>query len=163
MPSFPSFKIRPATENDIPALLELIRGIAEYEKLADQFEATEERLHHALFGERPAARGLIAEHATDGPVGYAIFCYNFSTFVAKAGIYLEDLYVKPEYRGQGIGKSLFKAVAKIAHQENCGRMEWVALDWNTPALDFYKSQGAQCLEEWKVHRFNEEQLKAAAE
>ncbi|MBK1877906.1 GNAT family N-acetyltransferase [Pelagicoccus mobilis] len=157
----PSFQIRPAAEQDIPVILELVRGIAEYEKLLDQLEATEGRMHEALFGERPAARGLIAEHETDGPVGYAIFCYNFSTFVGKAGIYLEDLYVKPEYRGHGMGKALFKAVAQVALDEDCGRMEWVALDWNTPALEFYKSQGAQCLGEWQLHRFNEEQLKAA--
>lgn len=158
-----SFKIRPAGKSDTPAILELIRGIAEYEKLLDQLEATEDRLHAALFSERPAARCLIAEIENGEPAGYAIFCYNFSTFVCKAGIYLEDLYVKPEYRGSGLGKALFKEVAKIGKDEGCGRMEWVALDWNTPALDFYKSQGAQCLGEWKIHRFNRAQLEAAAD
>jgi len=147
------FSVRPAIPEDIDDLLRLIRGIAEYENLTHQLEATPERLRQSLFGEKPVARALVANLDKVGTVAYAIFFYNFSTFLAKPGIHLEDLYVSPQYRGQGIGKALFKQVARIAHQEGCGRMEWMALDWNTPALDFYKAQGADCLKEWRLHRF----------
>ena len=153
-----NFSIRPANPDDIEDLLRLIRGIAEYENLTHQLEATPERLHMSLFGDQPVARSLIANASNAGAVGYAIFFYSFSTFLAKPGIYLEDLYVMPEYRGQGIGKALFRAVAEIAREEDCGRMEWMALDWNTPALDFYKANGACLLEEWRLHRYTEADL-----
>lgn len=156
-------QIRPAAPSDVPTILELIRGIAEYEKLTHQLQATEDLLHEALFSDSPAAKGLIAEHESDGTIGYAIYCYNFSTFLCKRGLYLEDLYVKPEYRGQGAGKALFNAVAQIAHDEGCGRMEWTALDWNTPALDFYQAHGAQALSEWVLHRFDRPHLEALVE
>ncbi|MEM9159902.1 MAG: GNAT family N-acetyltransferase [Verrucomicrobiota bacterium] len=145
--------IRPASTDDVETILDLIRGIAEYENLTHQLEATTEKLQESLFGENPVAYALVAEDDSSGIVGYAIYFYNFSTFLAQKGIYLEDLYVKPEYRGKGWGKKLFTAVAKIAYDQNCGRMEWMALDWNDPALEFYRAQGASLLEEWRLLRF----------
>ncbi len=146
-----------AEKGDIPAIMEMIRGIAEYENLTHQLEVTEERLEKHLFEKNSVARALIATQ-DETPVGYAIFFYNFSTFIGKPGIYLEDLYVKPDYRGKGYGKTLFQMVARIAYEEDCGRMEWMALDWNEPALDFYKQHGANLMDEWRLLRYNREDL-----
>ncbi|OUW15927.1 MAG: hypothetical protein CBD18_07955 [Opitutales bacterium TMED158] len=151
--------VRSARPRDVNRILEMIRGIAEYEKLAHQLETDESRLHESLFGENPVPRALVAEH--EGfLVGYAIFFYNYSTFVGRPGIYLEDLYVDVNYRGKGYGNALFKAVTRIAYDENCGRMEWVALDWNDSALEFYRERGAQQLDEWRLLRFARPELEA---
>src|SRR6185503_7823110 len=122
-------RIAAATEQDIPVILELIRGLAEYERLLDQFEATEDRLRTTLLGERPAAEALLA-FAGEEPAGFAIFFTNYSTFLAKPGIYLEDLFVKPHLRGGGVGKALLKKIAQLAMERECGRVEWAVLDWN---------------------------------
>ena len=143
--------IRPATRGDVPVILELIRGLAEYEKLAHECVATEARLNESLFGARPEAEVLIAE-ADGGPAGFALFFHNYSTFLAKQGIYLEDLFVKPEFRGRGIGKALLTHLARLAVERDCGRLEWSVLDWNTDAIRFYESLGAKAMEEWTVFR-----------
>lgn len=146
-----SIRIRPATEADVPLILDLIRGLAEYEKLAHQCVATESLLRQNLFGPRPYAESLIAE--LDGqPVGFALFLHNFSTFLAKPGIYLEDVFVRPEHRGRGVGSALLKAVARLAVERNCGRFEWSVLDWNESAIGFYKSRGADVLPDWRICR-----------
>lgn len=162
--SSPDFSIRPAQPEDIERLLDLIHAIAQYANLADQVEATPERLREALFGERPSARALVAVAPFEPIVGYAIFYSSFSTFLGKAGIFLEDLFVVPEYRSRGIGKSLFLAVAEVARREGCGRLEWQTLSWNKPALDFYQTLGAEVLEDWRLHRLDGKGLaKLAAE
>ena len=143
--------IRSASPDDIPLIMNFIRALAEYERLADTVIATEERLHEALFGARPAAECVLA-FAGNEPAGFAVFFQNFSTFLAKPGIYLEDLFVKPEFRGRGIGKALLLHLARLANQRGCGRMEWTVLDWNLPAIDFYESLGAQRLKEWNICR-----------
>lgn len=137
----------------------MIEAIAAYEKLTHLLEVDEATLEESLFSENPAARALVATMG-DKAIGYAIFYYNFSTFVGKRGIYLEDIYVETEYRGQGIGGRLFRKVADTARIENCSRMEWVALDWNKPAIDFYESRGASKLDEWRLFRFNRSDLEA---
>lgn len=143
--------IRPATAGDVPAILRLIRALAEYEKLLHEAVATEEDLRRTLFGAKPAAEVLLAEQ--DGrAVGMALFFQNYSTFLGKPGIYLEDLFVEPACRGQGIGKALLQAVARLAVQRGCGRFEWSVLDWNQPAIDFYRSLGAQPMSDWTVFR-----------
>jgi len=132
----------------------MITGMAKYEKLEDQLEIDSERLHNCLFENNPTPKAIVATlHGT--VAGYAIYFFNFSTFIGKKGVYLEDLYVKGEYRGRGIGNRLFLAVAEIARDENCGRMEWTALDWNEPALKFYESRGAKALDDWKILRLTE--------
>lgn len=149
--------IRSAVEADIPLILEFIRGLAEYEKLLDEFVATEERVRATMFGARPAAECLLA---FDGgaPAGFAIFFTNYSTFLAKPGLYLEDLFVKPEFRRRGIGKALLLHVAKLANQRGCGRMDWTVLDWNEPAIRVYESFGAKILQEWRVCRLTGDAL-----
>ncbi len=143
--------IRSVGEKDIPLLLSLIRELATYEKLLQDVVATDDKLRAALFGNPPAAYGLIAE--LDGnAVGYAIYFYNFSSFLSQPGLYLEDLFVRPEFRGQGIGKALLLHLAKIANQRGCARMEWTVLDWNEPAKGFYRQLGARILEDWRVCR-----------
>lgn len=143
--------IRPAGPGDAPLLLTLIRGLAEYEKLSDQMVATEEALDQTLFGPRPAAEALIA--TLDGvPAGFALFFQNYSTFLGRPGIYLEDLYVKPELRRRGVGRALFTRVARLAVERRCGRFEWSVLDWNEPAIAFYRSLGAVPLSDWTVFR-----------
>jgi GNAT superfamily N-acetyltransferase len=145
--------LRPALPADIPVILRFIRGLAEYEKLLHEFEATAERLASQLFPEngRPAAECVLAFDG-EAPAGFALFFTNFSTFLAKPGLYLEDLFVLPELRGRGIGKRLLLHVAKLAHQRGCGRMEWTVLDWNQPAIAFYDSIGARTLSDWRVCR-----------
>ncbi len=146
-----SLEIRKATKNDASSILELINGIAEYEKLTHQVEATEELIQKNMFGETPYAHCFLA-YWNGQLAGYALYFFNFSTFLAKPGLYLEDLFVKPELRGQGIGKALLLTLAKEAVVKDCGRMEWIALDWNTPAQDFYLSLGAEMLPEWELFR-----------
>lgn len=143
--------IRPATPADVDALLEMIRGLAEFEHLSHQVEATAERLAHALFGPRPAAEAVLAE-ADGDVVGFALFFTNFSTFLAQPGLYLEDLFVKPDHRGRGYGKALLAHLAELAVTRNYGRFEWSVLDWNQPAIEFYRSQGAEVLPDWRICR-----------
>ena len=149
-----SAEIRPATPADIPLILFFIRALADYEKLSHEVEATEEKLRATLFSEKPAAECILAftADATPRPAGFAIFFTNYSTFLAKPGLYLEDLFVKPEFRGQGIGKSLLLYLAKLANQRGCGRMEWTVLDWNHPAIAFYESIGAERKLAWQICR-----------
>jgi len=149
--------IRPARPGDVADILRLIRALAEYEKLAHEVVATEEALRQTLFGARPAAEVLLAE-AGGRPVGLALFFHNYSTFLARPGIYLEDLFVEPACRGQGTGKALLKAVARLAVERGCGRFEWSVLDWNKPAIDFYKSLGAKPLDDWTILRVTGEAL-----
>lgn len=143
--------IRFATRDDLPLILRLIRALAEYERLADACVATEELLYASLFGPSPAAEVLIAEWQ-DEPAGFALFCHNYSTFLARRGIWLEDLFVLPEHRGRGIGKALLVRLAELAVERDCGRLEWAVLDWNAPAIGFYRSLGAEPLDEWTTFR-----------
>ena len=144
--------IRPATHADLPVVLEFIRGLATYEKLLHEVEATEATLGATLFGPRPAAECVLAFAEQGQPAGFAIFFTNYSTFLAKPGLYLEDLFVKPELRGQGIGKALLLHLAGMANERGYGRMEWSVLDWNQPAIDFYESLGAERKTEWTTCR-----------
>ncbi|MEO8033269.1 MAG: GNAT family N-acetyltransferase [Acidobacteriota bacterium] len=143
--------LRSATEADVPLILTLIRDLARYEKLEHQVVATEELLAETLFGERPAAEVIIAEEAGI-PAGFALFFHNYSTFLGKRGIYLEDLFVKPEWRGRGYGKALLARLAAIAKERDCGRVEWAVLDWNASAIAFYESLGAKMLNDWRIFR-----------
>ena len=154
--------IRFATEDDIPAILSFIKELAAYEELSHECVATEAQLQHSLFGERRYAEVLLALDETT-PVGFALFFHNYSTFLAKPGIYLEDLYVKPEQRGKGYGKALLKMLSEIAVERNCGRLEWSALDWNTPAIEFYKAKGAVAMDDWTVFRLTGDKLNALAQ
>ncbi|MBI1387875.1 MAG: GNAT family N-acetyltransferase [bacterium] len=153
--------IRSAGPADVPAIYAMIRELAEYEKLLHIVEATEDSIHRALFGEKPAAEALIALEM-DVPVGFALYFTNFSTFVGKPGLYLEDLYVKPKFRGKGYGKALLVRLANIAVERDYGRMEWSVLDWNTPSIEFYKSLGAVPMDEWTVFRLNREAIASVA-
>jgi GNAT superfamily N-acetyltransferase len=149
-----SLSIRPATVADVPIILELIRELATYERAPNEVTATKEQLIDVLFGPRPAAEVLLAlEQET--PVGFAVFFHNFSTWLGHRGLYLEDLFVRPEQRGKGYGRALLVHLAKIADERNCGRMEWAVLDWNEPALKFYKKLGAVPLDEWTVFRLTQ--------
>jgi GNAT superfamily N-acetyltransferase len=143
--------IRPAAEADIPLVLMFIRGLAEYEHLSHLVTATEETLRDALFGARPGAEVLLA-FETQTPVGFAVFFHNFSTFLGRRGLWLEDIYIDPAFRRKGYGRALLLHVARIAHERGCGRFEWSALDWNTPAIDFYKGLGAVALDDWTIFR-----------
>ena len=147
----PSLDVRPAVETDVPVLLRLIRELADYEKLTDLVVASEEKLLQTLFGEKRVAEALVG-HVGGEPVGMAIYFQNYSTFLAKPGLYLEDLYVQPTHRGKGLGKALITAVARIAVERGCGRYEWTVLDWNTPAIEFYESLGAEMKSEWRIMR-----------
>jgi GNAT superfamily N-acetyltransferase len=153
--------IRYAERGDVPLLLSLIRELAEFEKLLDHVHADEATLGDELFGERRVAEPLIAEMNGEA-VGFALFFHNFSTFVGRKGLYLEDLYVKPHARGRGVGRSLITFVAKIAVERRCGRFEWSVLDWNTRAVDFYRSLGAVSMDEWTVQRVTGEALERLA-
>ncbi|MBE9139458.1 GNAT family N-acetyltransferase [Nodosilinea sp. LEGE 07088] len=155
----PSVEIRPATPSDVPILVNLIKALADYEKLAHEVTGSAEDLSAALFGDRPYAEALLAW--VDGkPAGMALFFYNFSTFLMKPGIYLEDLFVYPDYRRQGIGKALLVSLGKLALERGCGRFEWSVLDWNTPAIAFYESMGAEIKPEWQICRVTGEALEA---
>ncbi len=143
--------IRPATPDDVPTILELIKALAEFEKLSHEVVATEDQLRSTLFGERPAAEVLICE-VDSKPAGFALFFTNYSTFLAKPGIYLEDLFIKPDMRSHGLGKKMLIELARIALARDCGRLEWSVLDWNTRARKFYEELGAIPMTEWTVHR-----------
>lgn len=158
-----SIQIRGAAPADVALILQFIRELAEYEKLAHQVVATDADIRASLFGARPAAECLIAEFQGK-PAGFALFFHNFSTFLGKPGLYLEDLYVKPELRGKGVGKRLLARLARLALSRGCGRFEWAVLDWNEPAIRFYRSLGARMLDDWRVNRLTGEALeKLAAE
>jgi GNAT superfamily N-acetyltransferase len=150
-------RIVPATDRDVAVILGFIRKLAEYEKLSHQVEATEELLRDTLFGARRVAEVLIA-YMADEPAGFALYFHNFSTFLGRPGIYLEDLFVEPAQRGKGIGKALLVEIAKIAKERNCGRLEWAVLDWNKPAIDFYRKLGAVPLDDWTLFRVTGEAL-----
>ena len=155
------FEYRFAGENDVGKILYFIRQLAVYEKMEDQVVATEELLREWIF-EKGKAEVLFA--LEDGrEVGFALFCYNFSTFLGRAGIWLEDLFVLPEFRGKGYGKGLLKQLAKIAVERGCGRLEWYCLDWNQPSIDFYRSFGAVALDDWTTYRLTGDTLKKMAE
>jgi GNAT superfamily N-acetyltransferase len=158
--------LRAATVDDVPLILEFIRGLAEYEKLTDEVEATEEKLRTSLFPSREGAAGPLRRPAAEcvlafteeEPAGFALFFQTYSTFLARPGIWLEDLFVKPHLRGRGIGRELLLHVAALASERGCGRMEWSVLDWNAPALAFYQSLGARPLPDWRICRLTGESL-----
>jgi GNAT superfamily N-acetyltransferase len=154
--------IEPASPADVPVILEFIRKLAEYERLSHEIKATEADLRRHLFGVRPAAEAIIARLGRQ-PVGYALFFTTFSTFVGRPGIWLEDVFVLPDDRRRGIGRALLRHVAAIAVQRNCGRLEWSVLDWNEPAIKFYREIGAEPMSEWTVQRLAGEVLKRFAE
>lgn len=157
----PSLTIRVATCNDVALIVRFIEALADYEKLRDECQATEALVASALFGEAAKAYCVIAEW--DGkPAGFALYFYNFSTFLGRAGIYIEDVFVSPEYRRKGIARALFAYLAAQAVREECGRLEWSVLDWNTPAIDFYDSLGAVPMKEWITQRVTGDALKALA-
>jgi GNAT superfamily N-acetyltransferase len=145
------FKISPADITEVPLILALIRELAEYEKLSHMVVATEDMLREQLFGHQPVAQVVIARE-NNIPVGFALFFWNFSTFLGKPGLYLEDVFVRPEFRAKGYGKALLLHLAAIAKKRGCGRFEWSVLDWNTPAIEFYKSLGAVNMKEWNLYR-----------
>jgi len=149
--------IRFASRKDVPVILSLIRGLAEYEKLSQEVVATEAALEQTLFGPKSYAEILLAEE--EGNVcGFCLFFHNYSTFLAKPGLYIEDIFVHPGYRGKAIGKTLFSEVKRLALERQCGRIEWAVLDWNKPAIDFYASMGAKPMNEWTTYRLTEEQF-----
>lgn len=147
----PHFAIRPATPADVPTILSLIRELAEYERAPNDVVATEEQLQESLFGSRPAAEVLLGEEKGE-PVCFALFFHNFSTWMGRRGLYLEDLFVRLEVRGKGYGRALLVRLAQIAAERGCGRMEWAVLDWNEPAIEFYRKLGARPNEEWTIFR-----------
>lgn len=148
-----SLHIEPATPADVPMILQLIRELAEFERLLHEVTATEEQLHSGLFGPKPSAEVIVGRLQPGGEVaGFALFFHNFSTFLAKPGIYLEDLYVRQQFRGHGYGEALLRHLAGLALERNCGRLEWSVLDWNQRAIDFYKSLGAVPMNEWTTYR-----------
>ncbi len=154
--------IRTSTPDDVPLIQQFIRDLAEYERSPESAVATQEDLMRDGFGPEPKYRCLIAEWNGE-PAGFAFFFYNYSTWQGRPGLYLEDLFVKPKFRGKGIGKSLLLHLAKIAVAENCGRFQWQVLDWNTPAIDFYKSLGAEMMSEWLTMRVEGENIRKLAE
>jgi GNAT superfamily N-acetyltransferase len=151
------FQIRPARVNDVPIILQLIRDLATYERAPEEVVATEEQLIDLLFGERRVAEVLLA-FEEESPVGFAVYFYNFSTWLGRPGLYLEDLFVKPEKRGKGYGRALLVELAKIARDRGCGRMEWAVLNWNEPAIKFYRALGAKPMDEWTVFRLTREEI-----
>ena len=157
-----SFAIRTANESDVALILSFIRALAVYEKLEHKVVATDEMLRSTLFGNPRFAEVLIGEE--DGmPIAFALFFHNYSTFLARPGIYLEDLFVKPEARGRGYGRALLARLAAISKERNCGRVEWAVLDWNTPSIAFYRSLGAVSLDDWKTFRLTGDALDALAD
>lgn len=157
----PSFEIRPACVEDVPQILALIRELADFEKMSDDVVATEESLRQSLFGKRPYAEVVMAESAGEVK-GFALFFHNFSTFIGRPGIYLEDLYVRTEARGQGLGRILLAHLAKLAVERHCARLEWCVLDWNEGAIRFYRRLGAQSMDEWTTFRLTGEALQQLA-
>ncbi len=161
--TLPGFELRPAAPADVPLILSFIKELAQYEKLAHEVEATEAVLHRTLFGERPAAEVLIGRFE-GAPVSFALFFHNFSTFLGRPGIYLEDLYVRPAMRGKGVGRLMLAHLARLARERDCGRLEWWVLDRNEAAVGFYRSLGAEAMDDWTVYRVAGDALeKLAAE
>ena len=154
--------LRTAIETDVPAILDLIQGLAVYEKMRDDCVATEEKLRATLFGAAPKAEVILAETSDGDVAGFALFCSNYSTFLAQPGIWLEDLFVKPDFRGLGIGKHLLAHLARLAVERNCGRVEWAVLDWNAPSIGFYESLGARGMTEWTTYRLAGDAMTALA-
>ena len=151
-----------ATERDVPVILQMIRDLAEYERMADEVVATETSIRESLFGAHPDAEVIIA-YTDDQPSGFALYFHNYSTFLGRRGLYLEDLFVKPSFRGRGIGKRLLVELARIAVERGCGRFEWSVLDWNEPAIGFYKTLGAQPMDSWTIFRVTEDALTRLAQ
>lgn len=151
------FEIKWATKVHTPIILELINELANFEKLANQLEVNEEKIAEYLFGQKAFAECLLS-FENNIPVGFALFFNNYSTFVGKPGIYLEDLFIKEKYRGKGYGKKMLLAIVKLAHENNCGRVEWSVLNWNQSAINFYESLGATPMKEWTVYRLNEDTI-----
>jgi GNAT superfamily N-acetyltransferase len=153
--------LKPAQPSDVPTILTLIRELATYEKLLHEVDADPDALHAHLFGPRPFIEVILADW--EGEIaGFALFFHNYSTFLTKPGIYLEDLYVRPAHRGRGIGKALLAELAQLAVSRGCGRLEWSVLDWNAPAIGFYESLGARPMDEWTVYRLTGDNLKRVA-
>ena len=152
-----NFQIRAAKVEDVPIILDLIRDLATYERAPDEVVATEEQLVDVLFGEKPVAEVVLA-FEKESPVGFAVYFYNFSTWLGRPGLYLEDLFVKPEKRGKGYGRALLVGLAKIARDRGCGRMEWAVLNWNEPAIKFYQALGAKPMDEWTVFRLTRDEI-----
>ena len=157
-----TIRIRFATADDVSLILTLIRGLAEYERLASEAVVTADDVRSSLFGERPAAEVLIAEVGDDA-AGFALFFHNYSTFLGRRGLYLEDLFVFPAHRGKGIGRALMARLARLATERKCGRFEWWVLDWNEPAIRFYESLGARAMDDWTVYRLTGEPLARLAQ
>jgi GNAT superfamily N-acetyltransferase len=153
--------LQAATEQDVPLILGFIKALAEYERLKDAVVATEDALKKTLFGPRPYAECVIARWQGQ-PAGFALFFHNYSTFLGRPGIYLEDLFVKPEFRGKGVGRALLQRLAQVAQERGCGRLEWSVLDWNEPAIGFYRSLGAIPLDDWTIFRLKDEALSRLA-
>ena len=154
-------RIVPAAERDVPVILQMIKGLADYEQLSHEVVATEASLRASLFGAKPAAEVVLA-YADDVPIGFALFFHNYSTFLGQAGLYLEDLFVVPAWRGHGVGRKLLCHLASIAIDRACGRMEWCVLDWNESAIGFYQRLGAHVLDDWRVCRLTGDALSRAA-
>ncbi|MEY2531204.1 MAG: hypothetical protein QOI96_1289 [Verrucomicrobiota bacterium] len=157
-----NLSIRPASVEDVPIIRQLIVDLATYERAPHEVSATEEQLVDVLFGEKPAAEVLLA-FENEIPIGFAVFFHNFSTWLGRPGLYLEDLFVKPEMRGKGYGRALLVDLARIARERGCGRMEWAVLDWNDPAIQFYRKLGAKPLDEWTVFRLTRDGIAKLAE
>lgn len=155
------FEIRPAEEKDCELVLNFIKKLADYEKLLDQVTATVDDVRRELFGESVTAHAVIA-YEDDTPVGFALYFHNFSTFLTRKGLYLEDIFIDPTYRGKGYGKALMRYLAALAVKEKCGRFEWVVLEWNTPAIGFYEKVGATVLPDWRLCRLTGEALERFA-
>jgi len=155
------FEIRSATRDDVPVILQLIRDLATYERAPNDVTATEDELLRVLFADKPAAEVRLAFEG-ETPVGFAVFFHNFSTWLGRPGLYLEDLFVKPDYRGKGYGRALLVDLARIARDRGCGRMEWAVLDWNDPAIQFYRKLGAKPNDEWTVYRLTTDGIAALA-
>ena len=153
--------LRAAVASDCPLVLSFIRDLASYEQLMAEFQATEEKLNATLFSERPSAECVLA-FADGAAAGFAVFYTNYSTFLAKPGLYVEDLFVKPTFRKKGIGRALLAHVAGLANERGCGRVEWTVLDWNEPAIEFYKTFGAAPMDDWRLCRISGEALKKFA-
>ena len=155
------FNLRKTTREDTELILSFIKELAEYEKMTDDVIATKELIEEHVF-DKERVEVLIAEE-NNIPIGFCLFFYNFSTFVGRSGIYLEDVYIQPPYRGKGYGKIIFKELAKIAVERNCGRMEWVCLDWNKPSIEFYKKMGAVSMDDWSTYRLTGDGLRQVAQ
>jgi GNAT superfamily N-acetyltransferase len=157
-----NFMIRPATVGDVPIILELIRALATYERAPNEVTATEQGLVDVLFGEKPAAEVLLAFEGNKA-IGFAVFFHNFSTWLGRPGLYLEDLFVRPDDRGKGYGRALLVRLAQIARDRDCGRMEWAVLNWNEPAINFYRKLGAKPMHEWTVFRLTGDEIASLAD